>query len=228
MAKIKFGAVITDSRGHIGGHSFKWSRYGNIMLRTPQPTKTQSPFNTRVRSHFVQFSKSWWSELTPTQRDGWRSLAAANPRPNVWGDEFPITGLAYYLMLNTRLSLVDEPVLLDAPADQAVTSLATLSIAASAPSTLALTFTASPTPADHRLYLFATPPLSPGITNFDGKYLFLGAAPLATSSPYAAGSLYTARCGDLFIDRQVAVRAALLNTDNGALSPFIIATDIVT
>jgi hypothetical protein len=228
MAKIKFGSIITDSRGKIAGHALKWSRFGHVLTTKPTPKKTLTPRNSIAHNRLTEFSRSWWNELTLAQRTAWRELAAANPYSNVWGDEYPLTGLAFYIKVNSRMRAAGEDPFLDAPDDQIVTALSTFSIAASAPTTLALTFTPTPTPTAHRLYLFATPALSPGVANFDGRDFFLAAAPLSQTSPYAAGALYAARFGDLPPGKQIAVRAALLNTDNGALSSFALATDIVS
>jgi hypothetical protein len=227
MAKVKFGSIITDSRGKIAGHALKWSRFGNVLLTKPSPTKRLTSHRSLAHVRFAEFSRSWWATLTPTQRTGWRELAADNPYSNVWGDEFPLSGLAYYIKINARMRTAGETPFLDAPADQVVTPLSTFSCAATAPNTLALTFTPSTTPADHRLYVFATENLSPGIQNFDGKFFFIVAAPLAQTSPYTIGTIYTTRLAPLRATNQIAVRGALLNIDNGALSPFILATDTI-
>lgn len=228
MAKIKFGAVITDSRGTIGGHTFKWSRYGNQFQRKATPTKRLTVHNSIAHARFSEFTKSWWATLTSGQRDDWRALAAANPYSNTWGDEFPLTGLAYYIKLNARMRAAGLSPFTDAPADQTVTGLSTLTVAATAPATLTLTFTTTPTPTDHRLYIFATPNVSPGVANFDGKFFFLGIGGAAAASPFAAGSLYNARLPSLQASRAVAVRAAFLNTDNAALSPYVLAHTTVS
>lgn len=228
MAKIKFGAVITDSRGGIGGQQLRMSRYGNVLSNKPhQPTKLTS-HAAGARALFGNYSKRWWSTLTSTQRDDWRTLAAANPITNAWGDEYPLTGLAFYIKLNTRLVTAGLAPTDDAPTDQAVTSLVTLTLAATAPDSLVLTYTGSPVPTDYRLYVFATGAISPGVTNFDGKFFFITALAAATASPHDIGTEYLMRLPQLFVGRQYAVSAALLNTTNAALSPPLIASAIAT
>lgn len=226
MAKIKFGSVITDSRGHIDGVTYKWARAGNVAQRRVTPVHKHSAEATRARANFATLSKRWWTTLTPTQRTDWRALAAANPRPNVWGDEFPLTGLALFIGINSLLATASFAGTDDAPADQTVTALATLSITATPPDELLLTFTPSPLPTDHLLYIFARPNFSPGILNSTGRDAFLIASAIEITSTLDVGPDFVARFGAILADRQQLIRAALLNTVNGALSAAITATVI--
>jgi len=228
MAKIKFGSVITDSRGSIGGHTFKWSRWGNILTNKAKPRQSQTARQTFIQANFATLSKRWWTELTASERTAWRELAAANPKANVWGDEYALTGLAYFIRINQRLHAAGLTQTNTAPANQTVTSPVTATITASAPSTIAIDFTATPVPTDHITYLFATPPLSPGRLNLDGDFYFLGAGALAQTSPWNLAALYAARFGPIITGRQYAALLAFLNTDNGALSPALLTTTIAT
>lgn len=226
MARIKFGSVIVDSRGSIGGHSLKMGRSGNVLLKKPQPLNRLTEARALVNARFAALSKSWWADLDSTQRTAWRELAAANPSTHYWGDEFASTGLAYYIKLNQRLGAAGVPGLLDAPGDQTVTSPATLSFTIPAPSTVTVNFSASPIPTNHVGYLWITPPKSPGIANVDGSYLYLHTIAASATSPWDASSAFTQRFGNAITDRAYFSRLAFLNTTNGALSPYLLAQAI--
>jgi hypothetical protein len=228
MANIKFGAVITDSRGSIGGHTFKGSRYGPVLTHHSYPPKRQSGKRSRINANFSALTKRWWSELDASQRTDWRDLAAANPITNRWGDEYPLTGLAYFVKLNQRLFTAGLTQTDDAPSDQTVASLLTATLAIGAPSTATLTFTTSPVVSDHILYLFGTPNLSPATENFEGKFFFLLASAPSATSPLSLSSAWLSQIGALITGRAYALHAGLLNTTNAALSPFILAQTIAT
>jgi len=228
VAKVKFGSVITDSRGTIGGHTFMWTRYGNQVITKPQTAKTNTQRQSVVRNNFGALTKQWWSVLSPSQRDDWRALAAANPRPNVWGTEFPLTGLALYIGLNRLLMQAGIAATLDAPADQFVTPPDTATLTISAPSTVSLAFTPTPVPTDHVAYLFFSGPLSPGIANFDGRTNFLLASGSGQTSPWNVASAFSARHGDAIETRQYAAQLAFLNTTNAALSARLTSATICT
>lgn len=228
MAKIKFGAVITDSRGHIGGITYKWSKDGNVAQRLVTPTRHMSPESSTARARFSSLSRRWWSILTPTQRTAWRALAAANPRVNVWGDEFPRTGHMLYVGVNALLLQSGYPSVDTAPPSQTVTALSTLTLTTTAPETATLTFTPSPIPANHVLYVRARANFSPGILPGASAMRFLLASAEDITSPYNIGTQWTTQFGPLTQGRQQAVQAALLNSSTGALSPALIALSICT
>lgn len=228
MAKIKFGSVITDSRGTIGGHTFQWTRYGNQIITKPQTAKFQTQRQTTVRNNFGYLTKRWWSALTPTQRTDWRSLAAANPRPNTWGDDFPLTGLALFISLNRRLMQAGFTTIDDAPTDQTVTPPATATLTVTAPATISLTFSSSPVPTDHVAYLHVSGPLSPGIANYGRFTSFLSASGAGQTSPWNVSSAFSSRHGDAIAGRQYAAELRFLNTVNAALSGQLTTATIAT
>jgi len=228
MALVKFGSVITDSRGTIGGTSLKWSRQGNVMLRKPQPVKHATPAQTVIRAGFADLSKRWWSVLTPTQRTDWRELAAANPRPNLWGEEFPLAGLALYIAVNRALVQGGNLTTDDAPADQTYTTLSTVTLTVTAPSTASLAWTPTPAPTDHQLLVFASRKNSPGIANWDGSWRYIKASAIEATSPLTISSELLSLFGALTTGRQYAVRAKFLNTANGAFTPDLVTSAIAT
>lgn len=226
MAKVKFGAIITDSRGSIGGQTLKSTQYGPVLITKPQPIRRQTSHTTNAAATFAEQSRAWWDRLSVTQRNDWRALAAANPYTNSWGDEYTLTGIAYFIKLNCRLAAAHLTTTDDAPTDQTVTSVSTLTLTATAPDSLIINFTPSPVPADHILYCFATAAKSPGATNFEGHFFFIGTVETSENSPQDLGAIYLARLPQLYTGRQYAVSIAMLNKTNAALSPPLIATAI--
>lgn len=228
MALLKFGAIITDSRGSLGGHSFKWSRYGSVGLHKPQGPRRRTPLQSTVRASFEFLSRYWWDSLTPTQRTDWRALAAANPLPNRWGEDFPLTGLAFFLRVNLRLGRAGAGFMFTAPADQTVDTLTSASIAITSTPTASLTFGPSPVPTDHVLVVRASPQLSPGIASAPHRKGFIAAAAATTTSPLNILSALTAITGTLHAGRQVFLSASFLSLDTGAASPEIELATLVT
>lgn len=176
----------------------------------------------------MTLSKRWWTTLTPTQRSDWRDLAAANPRPNTWGTEFPLTGLALFIGVNRLLLQAGESATDDAPTDQTVTALSTATLTVTAPGTASLSFTPTPCPTDHVLYLSALGGISPGITNYGNKFRFLQVSAPSQTSPLTISSALSALCNGLTSARQYAVKAQFLNTSNGSISAPIIAAAIAS
>jgi hypothetical protein len=168
--------------------------------------------------------RRWGNVLTQTQRSDWAALALTASRTDPFGNTYNLTGSQLYCSVNRRRLEAGLTVLDTAPPDLTVTALATLSVSFTAPSTLLLSFTPTPTGADHQLYIFASRPTSPGKAPDRKKMFFIGVSPANQASSFNAGSLYTARLGNLITGRRVSVAVAMLRQSRGWLSPFLIAT----
>jgi hypothetical protein len=216
MALVKFGAVIVDSRGSIGGMTIKGTRAGPVMQRKAAPVRTLSQLTSINRARLAELSKDWFNNLDVGQRDDWRALAAANPVPNTWGDEFPLSGIAMFIRVNLTLYSVGEIKIFDAPANQAVTALASVTLSVTAPNLAEITFSATPTPADHILLVNATLKLSPGINNFTDRFFFLDHGAAGETSPFDLATEWQAHVGNFKAGAEYAVQATLINIVNGA------------
>jgi len=228
MARIKFGAIIVDTRGSIGGTTIKWTRAGAVMQTHSYARNRLTPLTALQRERLSTFGQQWYSTLTEEQRTDWRAFALANPLPNTWGDDYPLSGIAQYVRTNLSLAAIDATPLSDAPTDLTVTALATLTLSVTAPNTATLTFTPTPTPANHVLLIKATPASSPGVLNFDGKYLQIDFQAPGETSPLNIAAAYNALVGNFLAGARYAIAATLVNTTNGARGPLILANAIAT
>lgn len=225
MAKLKFGAVISDARGSIEGVTFSQGRFGAFARKRAVPRLQTTAFNTVVRGRLANFARRWFGTLTAVQRTAWIDLAIANPVIDVFGNSHALTGQQLYIRVNQLRAQAGLAVLDAAPADQAVTGLVTMSVVATAPATLTLTFTVTPLSAGHRLYIFASPSLSPGKVATRADMKFIGVSAAAQASTYAAGTQYTTRFGNMISTKLISVSVAVLRDDRGALSPYFFASD---
>ena len=225
MAKLKYGAVISDSRGSIEGVTFSKGRFGAFARRRVVPRLQQNAMTTPVRSSLANLARRWFGTLTQIQRTAWIALAVANPVTDVFGNSHALTGQQLYIRCNQLRNAAGLVVIDTAPADQAVTGILTLSVVATAPATLSITFTVTPLSAGHRLYIFASPSLSPGKVATKRDMKFIGVSAAAQASPYAAGAQYATRFGDMVATKLISVNVAVLRDDRGALSPYLFASD---
>ena len=218
MALIRYGAVIVDSRGTVGGMTFKATRAGLAMQRKSTPRTTPTQATSLQRARFAELSQDWHATLDASQRAAWRALAAANPLADPWGTTWPLSGLAFYIRTNLSLLALGQTKITDAPATQAVTALATATLAITAPNTATLTFTPTPTTANHLLLLRATPAMSPGLSQYSGRYRQLAVGGAGQTSPWDIAAAYTAKFGTFLAGQQYAIEALQVNIENGARS----------
>lgn len=113
MAIFKTGSIVGAISGTVGGANFANTR-GSSVVRKPRrssPLKSQS--NKLHQSNVQRFSLAW-RELTPGERDAWKTWANNRPRPNRLGVSRYLSGyqsfMGYHLFrANTRSDIVILP-----------------------------------------------------------------------------------------------------------------------
>lgn len=103
--KIKWGALVVDGRGKIGGHVASKNRGGAYMRTKVTPVNPQSAQQSAVRQLFGQLSQSW-STLTPEQRASFDEGVSDYQQTNIFGDLKSPSGKALFQRLNTNLLTV--------------------------------------------------------------------------------------------------------------------------
>lgn len=227
MALVKFGHLIADARGKLNGTVFSHNRGGSYMRTKVTPTNPATSFQTAVRNSLTAAAQAWRS-LTDIQRQGWISLSTQLTRTNVFGDNKFLSGFSTYVRLNANLLKIGEAQIPAAPVPLAVTAMATLSIAADASaSTLIATFTLGTVGDTSTFVVEATPQMSPGIGFFKGKFRQLTTFAEATASPFALGTLYETRFGDMVVGNRINVQIYKVSDVTGLQSLPLQATTIV-
>lgn len=102
--KIKFGSIVTDGRGKLGGHVYSKNRGGNYIRTNIIPTNPQTQEQMQARGLFGSISANW-RNLSDQEREQWRSFAEANPYHDIFGDSKMLTGNSAYVRSNMNLSV---------------------------------------------------------------------------------------------------------------------------
>lgn len=103
MAKIKFGMMMTDASGKLGGHVFAKNRGGSYVRTKGIPSNPQNSFQMAVRGRFAAIS-SRWSALTEAQRLTFNGFVQAYATTDVFGDLRNPSGKALFQRLNQNLA----------------------------------------------------------------------------------------------------------------------------
>lgn len=108
--KIKWGALVVDGRGKLGGHVAAQNKGGSYLRTKVTPSNPQSTFQTGVRNLFGSISAGW-SALTAEQRSAWNNAVDSWKRTNIFGDLKLPSGKALYQRLNQQAQVVGYPAL---------------------------------------------------------------------------------------------------------------------
>ena len=194
--KTKFGAIIVDGRGKIGGHVASKNRAGSYLRTKVTPVNPQTSAQLAVRNRFTGLSQGWRG-LTQAQRDSWNSAVSDYQTTDIFGDLKNPTGFNLYQRLNNNLLNIGESALTSPPLPEAVQAVVLSSIvAASGAGTLAATY-APAIDADTKVKVFATAPQSPGKSFVKSEYRQIDVIVTVDASPFSIETEYDAVFGSV-------------------------------
>jgi hypothetical protein len=107
MAKIKFGAMMTDASGKLGGQVFAKNRGGAYIRTKTTPLNPQTTAQMSIRGIFASISTAW-SQLTESQRATWNNFVSDYARTDVFGDLRNPSGKNLFQRLNQNLSISSQ------------------------------------------------------------------------------------------------------------------------
>lgn len=190
---IKWGALVVDGSGKLGGHVASKNKGGQYLRTKVTPTNPQTSFQTNVRSFFAQLAQGW-SGLTQSQRTGWNKAVDLFKRTNVFGDSKSLSGKALYQSLNQNLLVSGQATISAAPSPAEVPSA---NAVAGVLNTTAGTLTVS-TEGDttgSQIIIRATPPLSAGTSFIKNQLRDLTVVAGGSDVSEDITAAYTARFG---------------------------------
>lgn len=223
MAKIKFGTIVTDASGKVGGNVFSRNRSGNYLSKLVKPINTNTLSQKAVRATFSSFSQQW-AKLTQIQRDAWNKEVVNYKYTDYWKKDFTPSGKNLFVKLNMNKKKADIPFsngencMAEPPAKVSggVLELASMVIVTNIKSIL-LTYKSS---SDITKYVFyATAPLSAGISSpAKAAYKIIGSRNvLPTENEYDYYDFYSSVFGGLGnqIGKKIFLKVVGIDVNSG-------------
>lgn len=217
MAKLKFGMVVTEASGKLGGHVFARNRGGAYARTKVTPVNPQTQAQSFVRATLASFSQAWRG-LTQTQRDAWNAAVSDFARTDIFGDLRNPTGKNLYTLLNINLANAGQSAISVPPLPAAVEAYIaeTLTIDVSA-TQMDLGFSGSD--ASTNMLVEATEPLSPGVDFFKNRYRLIFDAGASPTSPENLWAAYVNKFGVPAVGTKISVRVYGVNNVTGQAGP---------
>lgn len=227
MSKLKFGAIIVDGRGKLGGQVYSKARSGNTLRNKVTPSNPQTTAQTGIRTRLATFAQGWRA-LTQDQRNAWNAAVGNFASTNIFGQIRNPSGINLYTMLNANLAEIGIAAITVPPLPGTVTGPLTLTLAGDqSAQTLSLAYTATPVPANNKWLIRATPQMSPGVSFMKGKYKNLAVLAAAAASPANIAAAYIAKFGALVTGQKIGIEVVAVNSVTGQKSPPLTTTTIV-
>lgn len=215
---MKFGALVVDGRGKIGGHVASKNRGGAYLRTKVTPVNPNTSAQSASRNRLTTLSQSWRG-LTAAQRATFNAAVGDFSKTDIFGDVKNPSGFNLYQRLNNNLSNIGVAAINVAPLASAVdtVSIGALTIDVGAGDAMTLALSAS-VPAGTSLQIWATPGLSPGVNFVKSEYRLLQVAAAAATSPVDIQSAYEARFGVPVAGQKVFVQIKFVNATTGQAS----------
>lgn len=187
------------------------NRFGQYLRNRRAPTQPRTEAQTAIRSMFTSNAQGW-RLLTDEQRSAWTSYATAHPLTDSLGQSKVLTGFMQFVSTNTFLLNVGEVVVVLPPSDVAVGDLSGITVTSSAV-TQALNVTGSDTVEAGRVSVFASEPVSAGVS-FMGNFRYMASvASISSVWEFELGPLYTAKFGAPPLGKKIFIKVVPFAAD---------------
>lgn len=218
MALIKLTAFLDNISGKLNGTVFAQNRGGHYVRSKSNPTNPRSDAQMNVRGMFGMIA-ALWRGLTQGQRDGWDAVAQDFPYQNRLGDTKTLSGFALHQKLNQNLALINESPIVNAPQPIQVISIGAPALNVSIGAVLPVTTVMTPGDGDAKFLIYATPPLSNGVKNFQNRLRLIAVATEAdVGNGYKILQPYTDTFGVPVVGQKIGVAIRAVMEDTGQAS----------
>lgn len=229
MAQVRFGGGVAEMRGSTAGTTYTRTKAGSIARQRVKPAQPNTSYQIDQRSIITELSQAWSQTLTQSQRDAWTEFGVSFPSTNKLGEAVILSGVQAFQRIGARMLAAGEAFLSDAPANQDVSELQTITgtydVGAGA---FQLAWTSTGTLTDDLLIVEVTPGISSGISNYSNRLRPIVYTAVDPTSPTNLEAGFIARFGSLpLVGQKIGVRAHFLRTTNGARSSDLGTSGIV-
>lgn len=218
--KIKWGMMMTDGRGKLGGQVASKNRAGAYVRTKVTPVNAKSTAQMGVRSNFATVS-AMWRGLTDANRASWNEAVNKWQKTDVFGDLKTPSGYNLFMRLCTPLQNAFNDVIIGSYAPSPVEMPALSDVTAeyvTGTNTLSLDTTVS-NDVDLEFYVYnvyATAPQSNGKSFVKNDFRLLGWVE-ADASTRDITDLYEAKFGEIPANANIHIRVQALARATGQL-----------
>jgi hypothetical protein len=99
MARVKYGSLVTNIRGSIGGTTFQNNKYGFTAKNKGLPSSAGTTSQMQIRRNMLLVT-NYWGQITEYQRSTWNAFAISHPQPIKSDSLIMLSGYALFLKYN--------------------------------------------------------------------------------------------------------------------------------
>lgn len=224
--KIKWGALMVDGRGKIGGQVASKNRGGAYMRTKVTPVNPQSPYQSSIRSAFTVISQTWRT-LTASDRASFNSAVPNFARTDIFGDIKNPSGANLHEKLNLNLFNIGQPYITSAPPLTAAPDTFVFTITANSVTGAVNIASSMSVAVGFTALVSLTTPQSAGKTFIKNQYRVVTTFTSASTFPANIGTAYAARLGALVSGSLLGCKIKVIDNTTGIAGQSYAATCII-
>jgi len=164
---VKFGTIIVDGSGTIGGNVIQSGKAGKIMRTKVSPIQPINEYTIQIKDYFKQCQDKW-NSFSSSIVDEWNVYATKYKYNNVFGDSKMLSGQQIFMKCCLNLFLSNNPLFENAPENPTPGINVFMGISIVDTNSIILKFKEKPTDT-HLMRIKATPPLRSGISFYKNR-----------------------------------------------------------
>lgn len=205
MAKIKFGMMMTDARGKLGGQVFSKNRAGAYVRTKVTPSNARTVAQQASRNILGSLSIGW-NSLSEIAVKAWNEAVNDWKSTDVFGDLKTPSGKNLYIQLNKNLLQSNQSALGLPPEKTEVPEFEGTAVRIDeTEESIAITGLLA-VPANTTMQIWATAPLANGVNYVKNRMRVIGYAPTGTIEPKDIWGMYKDKFGGLAENQRVALQ----------------------
>jgi len=186
--------------GSKGGTTASRNRFGQYYRRRAVPVNPSTPEQLVQRAR-MSTNAAAYRDLTDGERAGWESLGQSMSRSDSLGQSYNFNGFMAYCSVNNNNLDAGDSVASTAPTIVLPPGLLTATVTLTA-AAFSVAYTATPLGTGVRLFIFASPQRSAGVS-FNGDYRLIAVTAAAAASPADIFTAYSARLGTPVVGNRI-------------------------
>lgn len=229
MAVAKYGAIVTDIKGKIGGTVFQGSVAGGVMKNNAARKSTSGTSKLSkadagrafLPQRTIAELSSAWKTLSSGDQLSWKTAAPGFPFTNKFGVQYTPSGFQLYMSVNTNLTVIGQSVMSSAPTPSDLINMPAFGLTWTSAGQLSITNPAG-VPSGYFMQVYGTVGMSAGRQPQKGDYKLLAVYPDSAVFPLNIDTEYSTVFGSYSTGATVWIQCKLSKADSGRNSqPFV-------
>lgn len=220
MAKIKFGMMMTDARGKLGGQVFSKNRAGAYVRTKVTPSNARTVAQQVSRAILGNLSTGW-NGLSDIAVKAWNGAVNDWKNTDVFGDLKTPSGKNLFIELNKNLLQSGQAQLALPPEKVSVPEYTGKGVWIKIGTKIINLLNFSTIPTDSVLQIWATAPISSGVSYVKNRLRVIYYAPAGVIEPGDIYRAYEAKFGTISENDRIAFQFRLITKTGQTSVPVI-------